>query len=157
MDELDGRNFIKDFGGRSLKNAASKISPGLFAIPLYELEAIAKPATADKFIKQRFWEIALVQPLMLAKKHPVSSLHLEICTYTHLWTNVLNNPAKLAWILRLEFDQSVHFEYINRRILHQIEQYLEKPSRNKRGETTSSYFRNLLRFLEVMFKYSNPR
>jgi hypothetical protein len=155
MDEIDGRCFIENYAGRSLKNAAANLTQNYFEKPLRHLEAEAEPTAVDKFIKQRFWNTVLASGIM-PKKHPISGLHEDICTYTHLWANVLNNPAKLAWILRLEFDQKTQIEIINDRIFRQIHRFLDNPKRNRQGEVSASYFKNLIRFMELMFKYKNP-
>lgn len=155
MDELDGRNFIDDFGGRSLKTALARIPTMLFTLPLYNLEQSAKPTDVDHFIKEQFWELVLGRPIKFRKKYRVSELYSDICTYTHFYNNILGNPVKFAWVLRAKFNQSTDFKYTNQRLLRQIEQCIENPIRNKRGELTASYCKNLLRFMEILLKYSN--
>lgn len=156
MDELDGRNFIEDFGGRSLKSAMARIPPVLFTIPLSELELRATPTDVEQFIKQKFWVLALSRPIRLKSKRRVSELYTDICTYTHFWCNILQNPTKFAWILRQRHEERVLFKALSHSALSNLTEYLNNLPKDKDGNFTPASVGALIRGLELLFKYARP-
>ncbi len=156
MDELDGRNFIDAFGGRSLKSALMRVPPALFAMPLDDLERRANPTEVDQFIKDKFWELALSLPIRFRKKYRVSELHTDICTYTHLWANILQNPTKFAWILRQKHEKSVRFNMLNDRAFSMMRDFLENTPKDKDGHLTAAGMNALIRCLELLWKFVHP-
>lgn len=153
MDELDGRKFIEYFGGRSLKNATSRVTDNLFSMSLADLQKHIHPTKVDYLIKQRFWAQALTSNTLNSKKHPISTLYLGVCTYTHFWSNVLKNEAKIAWILRLPIDDDYLVKYLLHETINKLITYVETPVLDKSGNISSVYGTNLLKILEFTGKF----
>ena len=157
MDELDGRNFIQYFGGRSLKTAARVIDDSLFRVALTDLEEMVRPTAVDFLIKSSFWRQGCSAAAGRSpKKVPISNLYSEICTYTHFWTNIINNPIKFAWILRQPFGLKHECEYTLSRLFDQIRAAIERPLVDKNGQVLASEVRLFLRCFEMLLRIARP-
>lgn len=158
MDELDGRNFIQFFGGRCLKTASLRTDNRSFRIGLVELEQRVCPTSVDTFIKARFWRLACSAAAtgLTSKKVPISGLYSEICSYTHFWANVINNPLKFAWILRQPFGLKQECELTISRLLDQMRVALERPLEDKDGRVSASEVRLFLKCFEMLLRIVRP-
>lgn len=85
--------------GTSFANAAAEIPEELWRLKEEELRAKVKPTSTDYALRVALWNEFRIS-CATNEKIPVKRIHAHICSYQHLWQNILGNPEKLAWLLQ---------------------------------------------------------
>jgi hypothetical protein len=89
-------SFIKS---KAIAKAIDNITPELWAMPLPELEKLAKPTEIQWQIKLRLWQL-IFWGLADKKTFRPLDIHQGICTYDNLYYYILSRPELMAWVLK---------------------------------------------------------
>lgn len=141
-----GAKFLDCFYGRSLRSAYEKVrgqptAPGRSRI-----------TDIDHLLKSRFWDL-VEESVTNGEKVPLASLHAEICTYTHFYQNVINNPYKLCWLLTPNAEEHrAKVRAIENLAFKKIRKILSLPLWKKNGELDVSNSKVLISAARMLSK-----
>lgn len=125
-------------------------------MPLAALELLAKPTEVDHFIKTRYWELIFSKSISTRPKHRISEIHNDICSYTHFWANLVQNPAKFTWIMRQNFKNRGYLDFLSGRAFRMMAGFMDNLPKDKDGNLTAAGMNALIRYLELLWKYVHP-
>lgn len=98
-EKFSVRFALSIFNSKALEKAIDSAADYFWDLPQDELARWANPTEADIRLKRRYWQIVSIAATN-GTKHTLGELHDGICSYTHLYNNILTNRYKVAWILK---------------------------------------------------------
>ena len=107
-ENFSARFALSVFNSKALEKAIHSMESYHWHLPVDEIELWANPSEADRRLRRRYWKIISVVAAS-GDTSTLGALHDGICSYTHLYNNILTNPYKTAWILKpiIETDTEV--------------------------------------------------
>lgn len=156
LNTLDSDEFCKLVEGVAFKNAIKKIPKPLLQKSSEQLETEVKPTEMDYFIKNAFWN-EVRRALLRSRKIEPEDVYGGICTYTHWFNNILNNPKKLAWMISPCSDVKNGVAELKHWLLHKIREVLSLSVTNADGSPNQAIIKEVIKCTEVVFKLNEVR
>lgn len=132
MTELSIKFGLNFFNSVALKKAIDQIPPEIWSLSLDELTELASPTEKDKSLKFRYWKLVR-EALFNRTEYTIGRLHDGICTYTHLYNNFLDNPYKVAWLLKQISDKKAEIAVLQDSCLEHLREILLLDNYRKNG------------------------
>ena len=86
------------FKSKALSSAVKRISPRIWAMSAHELELSLNLTPLDYKLKLRLWD--LISTPSVAGQFKAKLIYDGLCSYTHFFHGVLNNPEKVSWMIK---------------------------------------------------------
>lgn len=112
------------FNSKALENAIEAAAGYYWDLPQDELARWANPTESDRRLRRRYWQIVSIAAAN-GSSHTLGELHDGICSYTHLYNNVLTNRYKVAWILKPNFDTEPEIDKLQHNLFDNLNKILE--------------------------------
>lgn len=142
------------FNSKALKNAIDLISGYYWNLPIDELARWANPTESDRRLRRRYWRIVSVAAANGAK-YTLGDLHDGICTYTHLYNNILTNPYKTAWILKPSIETKSEIEDLQDKMFDSLREVLSLPNFRKDGSINYNNIKLKVKLFPLISKLSD--
>lgn len=122
-ETFSARFALSIFNSKALEKAIESISGYYWNLPIDELARWANPSESDRRLRRRYWRIVSATASDGAT-YTLGDLHDGICTYTHLYNNILTNPYKLAWILKPSIETKTEVEELQDKLFDSLREIL---------------------------------
>jgi hypothetical protein len=132
LDENNPFGLVAAIKSDALKAAMKKVPESYWGLEEAVLREQAKPTRTDYALRMALWnELRIAH----ARGEPVkaSRIYEGICSYQHWWSNVLNVPEKLAWLLCPLQDYTRSLEPLLVRIAERYQEILDMDVRDSKG------------------------
>lgn len=150
MTELPIKFSLGFFNSVALEKAVEHISSEIWGLSLDELTEIAKPTEKDKDLKFRFWKLSQ-DALFNHTEHTLGKLHEGICSYTHLYNNFLNNPYKVAWLLKQNSDRKAEIESLQHSCIDHLKDIVSLDLYRKDGSINHTNINLIIKAMKIVF------
>lgn len=144
------------FNSVALKNALNLITPEISRLTLDELADLAKPTEKDKDLKFRYWKLVHAA-LFNQTKYTLGKLYKGICSYTHLYNNFLNNPYKVAWLLKQRTGKEAELQTLQHSCLDHLKDIIRLDLRRKDGSINHKNINLVLKAMKIIFAVQDHR
>lgn len=152
MNELPIDFALGFFNSVALEKAIKNIPNEIATMSLKHLHSFAKPTQIDLDLKHRLWKVIAEGTMDAAKKkQTLGRLHHNICTYTHLYNNVLTNPYKMAWLLKSSVDMQTELEAMQHQCLDDLREIMSLELRRKDGSINHANIRLKVKAMSILF------
>lgn len=111
------------FNSKALEKAIDSITGYYWDLPQDEIARWANPTESDRRLRRRYWQIVSIAAAK-GSKHTLGELHDGICSYTHLYNNVLTNRYKITWILKPSFETKTEIDKLQADLFDNLKQIL---------------------------------
>lgn len=147
------RFSLNIFNSKALENGIELIAGYYWNLPLDELARWANPTESDRRLRRRYWRIAS-SAASTGEKYTLGDLHDGICTYTHLYNNILTNPYKLAWILKPSIETKTEIEELQDKLFDSLREVLSLPNFRRDGSVNHANIKLKVKLLPLISKLS---
>lgn len=133
--------------GSAFSNAVAKVSPDLWSLDEEHLRERAKPTHTDYALRIALWNefrIACSDGSTISPQR----IYANICSYQHWWQNVLNNPAKVAWLMHPLQEHEDMLKPLLARISERYFEILNMDIYDSEGKPVPSLVKALLKAME---------
>lgn len=131
-ESLSARFALSIFNSKALEKAIDSITSYYWHLPQDELARWANPTESDRRLRRRYWQI-VSESAAKGTKHTLGELHYHICSYTHLYNNVLTNPYKIAWILKPNFETKTEIDKLQNDLFENLKLILSLENLKRDG------------------------
>jgi hypothetical protein len=147
---LDGGNpqsLVAMVEGDALEKAVKRVPKALWELGEAELREQAKPTRTEYALRMALWN-----EFRLASRNGTriiaSRIYTGICSYQNWFTNILGNPAKVAWLLcpLQDFEQSL--EPLLARIAERYDEILNMDIYDAKGKPDPALVKLVLKAAE---------
>lgn len=152
-ESLSARFALSIFNSEALEKAIDSISSYHWHLPQDELARFAIPSESDRRLRRRYWQL-VSETAATGSKYTIGKLHLNICTYTHLYNNILSNPYKLGWILKPSFEMKTEIDELQNKMFDSLKQILELPNFRKDGSVDQNNVKLKIKVFPLISKLS---
>lgn len=122
-EKFSVRFALSIFNSKALEKAIESMDGYHWDLPLDELAIWANPTEADRRLKRRYWQIVSIAAAN-GSTHTLGELHDGICSYTHLYNNILTNRYKVAWILKPSIETQSEIDKLQSDLFNNLKQIL---------------------------------
>lgn len=143
------RFALSIFNSKALENAIKLISDYYWHLPIDELARWANPSESDRRLRRRYWRIVSAA-VANGAKYTLGDLHNGICTYTHLYNNVLSNPYKLSWILKPSIETKTEVEDLQDKLFDSLREILELNNYRRDGSVNHANLKLKIKVANVI-------
>lgn len=137
--------------GAAFKNALRKVDSRLLKLSTQELENQLHPTEVDYLLKNAFWHEIRKAAYNNQKVHP-EDVFGGLCSYTHWFNNILNNPKKLAWLLSPCLDVRNGVNELKLWILQKVREILTLKLEDKDGNPNISVIKEVIKVSTLLFE-----
>lgn len=144
------------FNSKALEKAIESIYDIHWSQPIDELAHFARPTESDRRLRRRYWRIVSAAA-STGEKYTLGDLHHDICTYTHLYNNILTNPYKLTWILKPSIETKSEIEELQDKLFDSLKEMLTLDNYNKDGSPNYANMKLKVKLFPLISNLSNKK
>lgn len=141
------------FNSKALEKAINSIYDIHWNQPIDELARLANPSEADSRLRRRYWRIVSAAAAT-GEKYTLGDLHHDICSYTHLYNNILTNPYKLTWILKPSIEVKSEIEELQDKLFDSLREILQLPNFRRDGSINYTNVKLKVKIFPLISKLS---
>ncbi len=160
MEKILSTLNVSDLGelveGVAFKNALKKVPQNLLKIGTDELEKKISPTVTDYFLKNALWN-EIRKAVCFDQKILPEHVYTGLCTYTHWFNNILNNPVKLAWMVSPCMDISYGVREVRHWLLGSLHKVFTTKIVDSNGNPNINVIRELVKAGKYLFDVADPK
>lgn len=142
---------------KALRRAINAIPSQIKEMSDDELKRRIKPTKLLWQLKQRYLYILSNPPKKMSDLYKIKDLYGGICTYTHLYCNILNNPYKTAWLIKLSSNFEDQIEIGEREAIDKLLELIRGPVFKENGSINTKAANIAIRAADVIFNFYDKK